>query len=125
MQEVVARQGQPEFRRRLIEAYVGQCAVTGCLVVDVLQAAHIAPYDGLPTNTVTNGLLLRADVHDLFDRGLLWVTDAMRIGVDRRLDGSDYAAFRGKKLKLPVLKYEHPDPVKLRQHRISIALQAR
>ena len=125
MQEVVARQGQPEFRRRLIEAYVGQCAVTGCIVVEVLQAAHIAPYDGLPTNTVTNGLLLRADVHDLFDRGLLWVTDTMRIGVDKRLDGSDYAAFRGKKLKLPVLKHEHPDGDKLRQHRISIASQAR
>ena len=48
MREVVARQGQADFRAKLLVAYEGRCAVTGTEVPEVLQAAHIEPYNGYP-----------------------------------------------------------------------------
>jgi hypothetical protein len=60
---IVRRQGQPAFRKQLLVAYKGQCAITGCEVESVLEAAHIVPYMGLETNHPGNGLLLRADLH--------------------------------------------------------------
>ena len=65
MRAIVLRRGQPEFRRDLIAAYEGRCAVTGCDLVDALEAAHIVPHRGTHTNVVRNGLLLRADIHTL------------------------------------------------------------
>lgn len=76
---VTLRQGQPAFRKALMDAYERRCAVTGCTIDDVLEAAHISPYLGDHTNHVTNGLLLRADIHTLFDRGLIKVHDDYRI----------------------------------------------
>lgn len=72
-QLVVIRQGQAAFRRRLLEAYGRKCAITGCEIEDILEAAHISPYKGKRTDPVNNGLLLRADIHTLFDRGLIKV----------------------------------------------------
>lgn len=64
---IVRRQGQPAFRKALLAAYEGRCAVTGCDVKDVLEAAHVHPYRGTETNVTANGILLRADIHTLFD----------------------------------------------------------
>ena len=68
---ILRRQGQADFRAALLQAYDSKCAVTGCSDVWVLEAAHITPYLGPQTNDVTNGILLRADIHTLFDLGLL------------------------------------------------------
>lgn len=68
---IVRRRGQHAFRQILLDAYGGRCAVTGCDVADVLEAAHIVPYQGDATHVVNNGLLLRADIHTLFDLG--WI----------------------------------------------------
>ena len=62
---IAQRRGQSAFRNNLFDAYGGRCAITGCEVPDVLEAAHIFPYRGEDTNKVVNGLLLRADVHTL------------------------------------------------------------
>lgn len=70
---IVRRRGQPRFRKQLLKAYQGRCAVTGCTLEPILEAAHIHPYLGDETNVVSNGLLLRTDVHTLFDLGLLWI----------------------------------------------------
>jgi hypothetical protein len=79
---IVLREGQPRFRQELIRAYDGKCAISGCALVQVLEAAHIHPYRGKDTNCVSNGLLLRADIHTLFDLGLIWVDhDAASEGV--------------------------------------------
>lgn len=69
--EVVRRRGQAKFRKRLLDAYSNTCAVTGCDAVEALEAAHITPYLGEETNHPQNGLLLRADIHSLFDLGLI------------------------------------------------------
>ncbi|MBE1486766.1 HNH endonuclease [Plantactinospora soyae] len=113
--EITLRQGQVSFRRRLIEAYGGRCAITGCDVEAVLQAAHISRYDGAATNQVNNGLLLRADLHNLFDRGLLWIDDSYQIRLAET--ATHYAELAGRRLRLPKRVADRPDKAALRQHR--------
>lgn len=98
---VVRRQGQAAFRRSLMRAYEGRCAVSGCAVEPLLEAAHIRAYFGPETNHVTNGLLLRADIHTLFDLGLIWIDEDMRIVAAARLTGTDYASLNRRKLMIP------------------------
>jgi hypothetical protein len=102
---IVRRRGQPQFRDALLRAYGRRCAATDYDAVDALEAAHILPYRGEHTNHVSNGLLLRADVHTLFDLGLI-VVDAptMTIEVAPSLIGTQYAGLAGRPLRLP------PDP---------------
>jgi putative restriction endonuclease len=64
---IAVRRGQQAFRAKLIAAYDRKCVVTGCDVEDLLEAAHIQPYRGSHTNHIQNGLLLRSDIHTLFD----------------------------------------------------------
>ncbi len=72
-QQIKKRRGQSQFRNILLKRYGGRCAVTGCSVVAVLEAAHIDPYRGEGNNHFGNGLLLRADIHTLFDLNLLGI----------------------------------------------------
>ena len=77
----------------------------------------------MPTNMVSNGLLLRADVHDLFDRGLIWVTNNFKISVDRSLHDTEYGEFDGRKIRLPKNVKDRPHPERLAKHRRHIAGQ--
>ncbi|SCG45885.1 HNH endonuclease [Micromonospora zamorensis] len=113
--QVTARQGQADFRRQLIEAYQGRCAISGCGVEAALQAAHIEPYDGPATNRVSNGLLLRADLHNLFDQGLLWIDDSYRVQVAEGLD--HYGEFAGVELPPTADPTHRPDQRALAAHR--------
>lgn len=65
------RRGRRRFRQALMRRYGSACMVTGCTLLDLLEAAHIAPYRGDEDNHTDNGLLLRADIHTLFDLNLL------------------------------------------------------
>lgn len=114
---IAEREGRPAFRSALIRAYRSRCAVTGCAVVDILEAAHIKPYRGPGSNHVRNGLLLRADVHTLFDKGLLWFTESWRIVTAQRLDGSEYESLKGQSIFLPENISEQPLPENLSDHR--------
>jgi len=71
--QIRERRGQQQFRDALCERYRDRCLVTGCEVLAVLEAAHISPYRGEGDNHPANGLLLRADVHTLFDLDLLGI----------------------------------------------------
>ncbi|UQA59499.1 HNH endonuclease [Polyangium aurulentum] len=116
--QIVRRRGQPEFRRRLLEAYQFRCAVTGFDAVEALEAAHITPYRGPDSNRVENGLLLRADVHTLFDIGLLAVdAKSMRVLVASALSATMYAELKGKPLKVPAVAALRPSREALQQHR--------
>ncbi|GIJ33235.1 HNH endonuclease [Micromonospora sediminimaris] len=112
--QVTARQGQAEFRRRLMAAYGGRCAISDCDVEVVLQAAHIDPYNGPATNRVPNGLLLRADLHNLFDRGYLWIDGTYRVRVAEGLD--HYADLDGQPLRRVAVE-ARPDKEALARHR--------
>ncbi len=114
---VVVRQGQGGFRNALLKAYNGQCAVSGYSVDAVLQAAHIKPYSGEKSNHVTNGLLLRADIHNLFDLGLLSIDPKTnKIEVAPSVRGSDYGKFNGLRLRLPNDNAKRPDSKALEHH---------
>lgn len=103
------RRGQPAFRAALLEAYGRRCAITGCAVEDVLEAAHITPYLGRLTNHVSNGLLLRTDLHTLFDCGLLIIEPETRtVVVADALKASSYAKLDGKVLRRPKEEAKSP-----------------
>jgi hypothetical protein len=80
LSSICRRRGQPEFRKKLIQAYSGRCAISGCDALQTLEAAHIMPYNGPRTNHPANGLLLRADFHVLFDLSLITI-DPMTLKV--------------------------------------------
>ncbi|WP_416268607.1 HNH endonuclease [Burkholderia cepacia] len=114
--EIAIRRGQAEFRSQLLRAY-GCCAISGCTVTAVLEAAHIVPYQGPGTNHVANGLLLRADLHTLFDFGLLAVDHAtLTIVVAADLNGTEYEAYRGQPLRTGFGRAT-PSPDALQIHR--------
>jgi len=117
LREVIVREGQPIFRRKLIEAYDGKCAVTGCSIQVLLEAAHITPYAGAWHTRAQHGLLLKTDIHTLFDRGLLWIDTEMKIRLAEQLAGTEYAALDGRYLRLPKDKKNWPLTTHLINHR--------
>lgn len=120
---IVRRQGQPAFRKALLKAYEGKCAVTGCAIEAVLEAAHILPYQGPLTNHVGNGLLLRADLHTLFDLGLMAIDEStLTVIVAPSLHASDYGQWHGKPLHLPSSASDRPSVQALLAHRTGTGL---
>ena len=113
---IVERRGQPLFRAELIQAYDGRCAVTGCTAVEALEAAHIVPYLGEQTNVVTNGILLRADIHTLFDLGLISIdARSMFVVIHEKLMHTEYAELAGKRLSLPRNPEKRPSLMALKK----------
>ena len=118
IKHVACRRGQQTFRATLLEAYAGRCCITGCDLTDVLEAAHISPYRGPQSNHPQNGLLLRADIHTLFDLGLLAVDDDYRLLLSDKVgDSTTYWDFASRRLELPPADMLKPDRAALRQHR--------
>lgn len=119
MSEVEQRLGQQEFRSLLLSAYRNQCAISGCAVTEVLQAAHIQPVKSAGSHLVSNGLLLRADLHNLFDRGLITVSDKYIVNVSPEVcKDPTYRKFDGKRLRiLPRTKSQYPNKTLLKRHR--------
>lgn len=69
---VKIRDNQAKFRSEMLEKYQ-RCVVTGCKIHEICDAAHIVPYSVYPNYNPNNGLLLRADIHRLFDAKLLFI----------------------------------------------------
>ncbi|AKH69276.1 HNH endonuclease [Spongiibacter sp. IMCC21906] len=105
---VALRRGQPKFRKQLLNMYESTCAVTGTSLPPILEAAHIVPYMGEKTNHVTNGILLRADIHTLFDLGLLGINQSYEVVVSSSMKETEYEAYNGRKIKLPENEAEWP-----------------
>jgi HNH endonuclease len=101
-QQIKKRRGQPQFREALLSRYARRCLITGCRILDVLEAAHIDPYRGEDTNHAANGLLLRADIHTLFDLDLLGI-EPNRLRVEVHPDiAEEYGSLVGKTLDCSV-----------------------
>ena len=95
------RQGQPQFRAALRERYGDRCQISGCHVMRAVEAAHIQPYDGPETNNVLNGVLLRSDIHVLFDQHLIRLVvegHDVVVEVHESLEGTDYWGYNGQAL---------------------------
>ena len=101
------RLGQGAFRALVTEAYGRRCALTGEKTLPVLEAAHVQPYAAGGPHDVSNGLLLRSDLHRLYDQGYVTVDpDDRRLLVSRRIreefqNGRHYYALEGQVLAEP------------------------
>ncbi|HEV7998912.1 MAG TPA: HNH endonuclease signature motif containing protein [Planctomycetaceae bacterium] len=102
LREVRDRLGQSEFRNSLLRAYGNRSAVTDYDALESLEAAHIDPYSGPESNDPSNGLLLRSDIHALFDLNILAINpDTFEVTLSPGLLKSSYANLQGKPLRLP------------------------
>ena len=120
-QVVLPRLGQGSFRIATLQAYERACAVTDEHSLPVLEAAHIWPYRAGGLHEVPNGILMRADLHRLFDRGYVTVTPDLRLRVSGRLkrdfhNGRSYYPLDGRPLRVPTNREERPDPGHLEWH---------
>jgi len=103
---VKPRLGQGGFRIIVTDAYERRCAVSGERVLPVLEAAHVRPYSKGGEHTLKNGVLLRSDLHILFDQGYLTIAPNYRLEVSAKIrdefeNGRDYYAFQGQPIRSP------------------------
>jgi predicted restriction endonuclease len=94
------RRGQPAFRANLIRAYGARCALSNHGPSEVLEAVHIVAHAGSGINELNNGSLMRADLHYLFDAGLIRINpESLKLVVDVSLQDTPYWALKGKKIR--------------------------
>ncbi|MCX5787375.1 MAG: HNH endonuclease [Elusimicrobia bacterium] len=115
------RLGQGSFRFAVTDAYKSACAVTMEHSLPVLDAAHIRPYADGGAHKISNGLLLRSDIHRLFDKGYVTVAPDMHFQVSRRLrddysNGRSYYGLHGQPIHLPARFEDQPDKLMLDWH---------
>ncbi|MGH9428309.1 MAG: HNH endonuclease [Terriglobia bacterium] len=123
-----ARLGQGAFRVLVTDAYARRCAITGERTLPALEAAHIQPFAKSGPNVTANGLLLRSDLHKLFDSGYLSVTPDLSVEVSRKIkeefeNGRDYYALHDRKLVIvPSTQKDQPSSQYLEWHNSNIFL---
>jgi putative restriction endonuclease len=122
---VTPRLGQRTFRIAVTDAYGRACCATGEHSLPALDAGHIRPYGAGGSHEIRNGLLLRADLHRLFDKGYVTVDENLRFRVSGRLrsefkNGKTYYPLDGKLLALPSKKEEWPDLDALSWHQKNV-----
>ena len=102
LRQIRLRRGQKKFRDALCNRYGKRCQLTGCDFLPLLEAAHIKEYRGENDNHPANGLLLRSDIHTLFDLDLVTIhPDSLEVLVNRGLP-KEYQILRGIKLNCNV-----------------------
>lgn len=117
------RIGQGAFKVMVADAYNRRCAISEERTLPVLEAAHIIPFSAEgSSNAVTNGMLLRRDIHTLFDQGYITITADYHIEVSPRLrddygNGRIYYAYHGLLLpNMPARREERPAVDALQWH---------
>ena len=116
--QICERRGQVPFRNSLRKRYGDRCLVTDCRVLAVLEAAHISPYRGEEDNHCDNGLLLRADIHTLFDLNLLGIEPGtLQIELHTQI-ATDYASLAGKHIDCRDAKPPSSEALTLMQSQI-------
>ena len=115
------RLGQGTFRVLVTDAYDRRCTITGEKTLPALEAAHIMPYSEMGEHRVENGLLLRRDLHALFDRGYISVTPDFHVEVSKRIkeefdNGREYYRLHGQAIRHPENPLHKPNPNFLQWH---------
>ena len=115
------RLGQGAFRILVTDIYHRRCAITRERTLPALDAAHIQPYSKGGAHEASNGLLLRRDLHSLFDAGYLTITPKLNLEVSQRIreefeNGRDYYALHGHQIDVPDDIHNKPDPTALSWH---------
>jgi hypothetical protein len=96
VREIKTRRGQDDFRKNLLTAYDGRCCVTKYNVESVLEAAHIIPHSEETNYSISNGLLLRADIHTLYDLNQIGIDENGTVFVSEQLRESEYWSLHKK-----------------------------
>jgi len=118
IEDLIKRRGHPSMRQMLLVAYEYRCAISNFNAIDALEAAYIVPYRGKKTHHASNGILLRADLHALFDMGKIAVdTRTMSIVLADELMNTSYRLLAGRPLRYPKEEAHRPDPEGLDLHR--------
>lgn len=107
------RVGQQAFKGLVLTSYGRRCAITGNHIAPTLQAAHIRPVSADGENRVDNGLLLRSDVHTLFDLGYLGLNPRHELQVSPMLrqewgNGSEFYERAGRAIEVPGARVDRP-----------------
>ena len=115
------RLGQGAFRLVVTDLYERRCAITKERTLPALEAAHIRPYAEDGEHSPNNGILMRRDIHSLFDQGYVTVTPEHRFEVSRRIreefdNGRHYYELHGSAIALPAIQSAKPDAGALRWH---------
>ncbi|MBR1299332.1 HNH endonuclease [Bradyrhizobium sp. AUGA SZCCT0042] len=114
---ISTRPNQAAFSTNIRRAYEGKCAFTGCATAEALEAAHIKISEGQDDNDLRNGILLRADIHALFDKGLIALSlDGSRIDISAELSDPSYDFLRTVEVSHP--KDRGPSEANIRHHRL-------
>ncbi len=100
MSGIEARRGSAALRARLLQDWRGRCAVTGCAIEDLLEVAHVTPAAST-TERLGDAVVLRSDIHTLFDLGLITLDDRCRVRVSPQLHNSEYWAYNGRAIHRP------------------------
>ena len=119
------RLGQGGFKVLVTDAYNRSCAITNERALPVLEAAHIKPFSAHGPHEVNNGILLRSDMHKLFDKGYMTVTPKLNIEISRRIkeefdNGEYYFKFHGQFVHPPVHLIDRPSDKFLTWHNENI-----
>ncbi len=120
------RLGQGAFRILVTDAYARRCSVSGEKTLPVLEAAHIKPYAKSGPQVTANGILLRSDIHKLFDLGYLTITKGYQIEISSRIkeeyqNGKEYYQFHGKKLlNIPSRNLDKPNSIYIDWHNTNV-----
>jgi len=119
--QIQPRLGQGAFRILVTDTYERRCAITREKTLPVLDAAHIIPYGEGGTHDASNGILLRRDIHCLFDRGYVTVTPDLHFEVSKRIkeefeNGRDYYALHGRMMAEPTAPAYRPARSALEWH---------
>jgi putative restriction endonuclease len=97
------RIGQGAFRVLVTDAYSRKCSISGERTLPVLEAAHIKPYNLEGPHKISNGLLLRSDIHKLFDSGYITISNEYKVEVSKAIkdefeNGKEYYKYHGNQL---------------------------
>lgn len=108
------RLGQGAFRVAVTEAYRRQCALTDGKVLPALDAAHIRPYGEGGAHTKSNGIILRKDIHSVFDAGYATIDESYRFVVSDKVrdvfnNGNEYRRLHGAQMRVPDAAHDRPD----------------
>ena len=124
---VSPRLGQASFRLKIADVYGYKCAVSETKVLPALDAAHIMPFARGGEHDISNGIMLRKDIHAIFDQGFATIDSEVRFRVSRRVktvfdNGNEYLRLDGRTIVLPKNVKWRPSISKLEWHRENVFL---